>query len=216
MNKKAKAFDTMTSSAKGTKEKIFLRAVQLFSDKGYSSVGIRQLCALVGIKEASFYNHFKSKEALLEAILDRWREVNERTIVDEGELIAVSLKGGPKAMIGFIMDAFAKVTNNPLVHAILAIVRMEGFTNARARAIAVKNMYYYRKGFTLAALRAMHEAGMIADLDLEYWTASYYYGLIGILDEYVLRELSEEDIRPMMARIKRHMNLFARMLESGK
>lgn len=216
MNKKSDAFDTLVENTKGTKDKLFLRAVQLFSDKGYDKVGIRELCAAVGIKEASFYNHYEGKEALLDEIFSYWEGVNAKTILDEDELVKVSLQGGPTAMLEWMMKSFARNTDSPVVHAILSIVRMEGFTDPRARSIALKSLYYYRRDFTLKALRALREAGRIADVDLDDWTASYYYGLIGILDEYVLRELAEEDIGPMIARVERHMGLFARMLEPGK
>lgn len=48
----------------GTKLAIFEAAVDLFSSKGYSTVGIRQIAKAVGIKSSSIYNHFESKDAI--------------------------------------------------------------------------------------------------------------------------------------------------------
>lgn len=53
---------------KGTKEKIFDAAVDLFAEKGYGSVSIRDISQTVGITEGAVYRHFSSKEAILEAI----------------------------------------------------------------------------------------------------------------------------------------------------
>ncbi len=49
-----------------TKLAIFTVAVDLFSAKGYSTVGIRDIAKAVGIKSSSIYNHFESKDAIAE------------------------------------------------------------------------------------------------------------------------------------------------------
>jgi AcrR family transcriptional regulator len=51
-----------------TKWKIFTTAIDLFSDKGYANVGIRDIADAVGIKSSSLYNHFENKDAILERI----------------------------------------------------------------------------------------------------------------------------------------------------
>ena len=52
------------------KEKIFNVSVDLFSERGYDGVSIRQIAREVGIKESSIYNHYPSKEAILDSILN--------------------------------------------------------------------------------------------------------------------------------------------------
>ena len=51
-----------------TKEKIMSAAIMLFSDNGYDKVSMRDIAAEVGIKAASIYNHFPSKEDILKSI----------------------------------------------------------------------------------------------------------------------------------------------------
>jgi AcrR family transcriptional regulator len=53
-----------------TREKILESAVHLFAIKGYTETTIREIAAVVGVKEASIYNHFPSKKAILEYILE--------------------------------------------------------------------------------------------------------------------------------------------------
>ncbi len=48
-----------------TKEKIFNTALDLFSQKGYDSVSLREIAEEVGIKKSSIYSHYKSKESIL-------------------------------------------------------------------------------------------------------------------------------------------------------
>lgn len=61
----------MRSKTLSRKEEICIKAAQLFKEKGYSAVTMRDLAAAVGIKAASLYNHITSKQQILsEVVLD--------------------------------------------------------------------------------------------------------------------------------------------------
>ena len=51
-----------------TKQSIFDVSVKLFSEKGYDAVSLREIAGEVGITNAAIYNHFSSKEAILNDI----------------------------------------------------------------------------------------------------------------------------------------------------
>lgn len=51
------------------KEEIIRVAAKLFKEKGYSAVSMRDLATEMGIKAASLYNHIKSKQDILRAII---------------------------------------------------------------------------------------------------------------------------------------------------
>jgi len=53
---------------KTTKSRIYQAALELFCQKGYDATSIREICKAVGIREASFYNHYPSKADLLEQV----------------------------------------------------------------------------------------------------------------------------------------------------
>lgn len=53
-----------------TKEKILETALELFSRRGYDGVSVRDIARAVGIRESSLYNHFESKRAVFDAIVD--------------------------------------------------------------------------------------------------------------------------------------------------
>ena len=52
-----------------TKERILEEALTLFSRQGYKATGVRQIAAAVGIRDASLYKHFKSKEDIFRGIM---------------------------------------------------------------------------------------------------------------------------------------------------
>jgi len=61
-----------------TKQRILKSAVYLFAQKGYTETTIRELATTVGLKEASIYNHFESKNAILEYILEEYAQVSRK------------------------------------------------------------------------------------------------------------------------------------------
>lgn len=62
---------------KNTKQLLKDAALDFISDHGYESTSIRDLAKAVGIKESSFYHHFKSKHEILDNILDEFEEKAE-------------------------------------------------------------------------------------------------------------------------------------------
>lgn len=51
-----------------TKEHIFRQSIHLFADCGYESTSMKMIAKSSGIQPASIYNHYPTKEALLESI----------------------------------------------------------------------------------------------------------------------------------------------------
>ena len=58
-----------------TKHRILDEALTLFSEKGFANVFVNDIAERVGIKAPSLYKHYKSKQAIFDAIID---EMNHR------------------------------------------------------------------------------------------------------------------------------------------
>ena len=58
-----------------TKQRILDEALTLFSEKGYANVFVGDIAERVGIKAPSLYKHYKSKQAIFDAIIE---EMNNR------------------------------------------------------------------------------------------------------------------------------------------
>ena len=80
------ALPLRTSGSK-TKEHILMEATILFAKNGYSAVSMRDLAEVIGIKPASLYNHFDSKEALWEAVLDHTTDLYRLYFKQLGEAL---------------------------------------------------------------------------------------------------------------------------------
>lgn len=53
-----------------TKQKILDKALALFSSRGYDAVSVGEIAQAVGIKAPSLYNHFPSKQAIFDALVE--------------------------------------------------------------------------------------------------------------------------------------------------
>lgn len=83
---------------KPVRERILETACELFYREGIQNVGIDRIIAESGVAKMSLYNHFKSKDALIEAFLrqrdQQWREwfvtrVEERSVDPKQRLLIV-------------------------------------------------------------------------------------------------------------------------------
>jgi TetR/AcrR family transcriptional regulator len=61
----------LTAEVPSTADRILNAAEDIFAEKGYSATSLGDVADRVGIRSPSLYNHFKNKEALYEAVLER-------------------------------------------------------------------------------------------------------------------------------------------------
>lgn len=59
----------MSAKRSATAEKILLQSAELFAEKGYDALSLRDIANACGMKAPSLYNHFKDKETLYRAVL---------------------------------------------------------------------------------------------------------------------------------------------------
>ena len=57
----------------GTKKKIFFSSITLFTQKGYENISMNEIADAAGIGQSAVYNHFKSKQEILDTIYEYYR-----------------------------------------------------------------------------------------------------------------------------------------------
>lgn len=209
------SFTQMITEATSTREKIWISAVWLFSSQGADRVGIRELCRSVNIKESSFYNHFASKNQLLEEIFSRYLECANQTILTVEEVDEIVDREGVDGFFGAMMEKFLSVTANPLFQTMRRIVLMESFINPTAAEIAGKNMYSFRKESMERGLRRMMQKGLIKDIDVDAVIIAYCYAASELLDEYLLLDNWNQDAGEIQHRLVNHVRFFTNLLKKG-
>ncbi len=69
-------------SSQTTREKIFKTATKLFAQKGYSGTRVKEIAEDIGISQALIYYNFKSKEQILDEILEEFKEKTVEMFTD--------------------------------------------------------------------------------------------------------------------------------------
>ena len=63
-----------------TRQAILDAALDLFAAKGYFGTSLRDVAAVVGVRESALYNYFAGKEALFDALLDAHQTVKRERL----------------------------------------------------------------------------------------------------------------------------------------
>ena len=69
-------------SQRSLREDILNAGLKVMFRSGYQGAGVRDICAAAGAPLGSFTNHFRSKEAFVQEVLDRYF-ANNKTLVNE-------------------------------------------------------------------------------------------------------------------------------------
>ena len=62
-------------------------ALRLIAEQGVNAVAVEALARQLGVTKGSFYWHFRTREALVQAALERWELYAEREIISQIEAI---------------------------------------------------------------------------------------------------------------------------------
>jgi AcrR family transcriptional regulator len=148
----------MGKEGKGRRDSILDEATRLFAERGYEGASMADLAERVGLRKASLFHHFASKDELRTAVLDRL--VHE---LSGAMAIGTSAEGSFEERLDAISMAVTKVLGEqPYAARLLVREGMEwgpDATNPTAQAIAVV--------LDAAAefVRAGQAAGVFQDVD---------------------------------------------------
>lgn len=169
-----------------TRERIFAAAVALFARDGFPGVSIRTITRAVGIRESSFYNHFASKEALLEAIFTYYREQVARALPPVEQLPRLLDGADPKAFLARGNELFLTYLAAPLTRQIWQILFLEQGHNEAARVLIEQELLERPLAFTEAVFELFAARGLLRPLAPRLLAAQYQYGVAAIFTRYLI------------------------------
>jgi AcrR family transcriptional regulator len=181
------------SAEKGTKEQILDAAIDLFSQKGYDAVSIRDIARAVGIRESSIYNHYKGKEAIMDSIFEYFIAELSKPDPDDVPMEVMLEKYGPEGFMNVGGRAFMERINDPRIDKIWRLMSIELYRNTKVRDFFKTTMV----GFTLQAweqtFRKMMDLGYIRECDARLLAKEFtYYVLYLYFEHFFLNyEVSE-------------------------
>ena len=169
------------------KDRIFDVSIDLFSEFGYDGVSIRQIAKNVGIKESSIYNHYKSKEAILDSILNFYIEqmLSEDIPIEDA---SANLDVGFDHFYRAGLNAFTGQLRDEKMSKITRIILIESYHNEKINEFLKRSILEEAiRGWT-GLFDLMKSKRMIReDADSRQLAESFYkYGLFLLYEHYII------------------------------
>jgi AcrR family transcriptional regulator len=124
----------------GRRDEIVAAAARTFARDGYAAVGMRDVAEAVGIRGASLYHHFTSKEEILYAVcLAVTREPNEQN------LPLLDAPGTPTQRISALVRAHLEHLHRRRVEHLVGLHELAALTPAHRAVIDDHRRFYQRR-----------------------------------------------------------------------
>ncbi|MGL4669879.1 MAG: TetR/AcrR family transcriptional regulator [Methanobacteriaceae archaeon] len=178
---------------KTTKEKIFSASIKLFSEKGFNTVTVREIANHVGIKESSIYNHYPSKESILDSILDYFICEMESESIPENQINTL-IEENPKLFYKIGSDIFEEKMKNPEIIKIWRLVLIEMYHNPRIKEFFLKKLIEGPISFWSDVFSIMIEKKLIKSIDPERIAKEYFaYAIYLLIENFVLKTPDDDE-----------------------
>lgn len=162
----------LTLGMEGRKWEIFSSAVDLFSKRGYENVSMRDIAEANGMRSASLYNHFPSKESLVDQMY-MFYEVNVRdSAPDLDTLMALVPQKTPIEMLHATMMYYSDELQL-YMDKIYMIAIMQANWNPQAHELLWNINFEISKNYLTAILQKMMDLGKIEPLDIDVFLELY-------------------------------------------
>ena len=202
-----------------TKQKILDKALELFSTQGYDSVSVGELAKAVGIKAPSLYNHFSSKQAIFDAIMESTAAQYEADtdqinihVQNAAQDVPVFTEITADALFEKVRQIFEYSLHNETISRFRRMMTIEQFRSPELAALYSRRYVERVLDYHAGIFRALIAAGEITAENPDTLAMMYVspvLTLIGICDRQPERE-SE-----CLEKLQNHVRLFFRMVHGG-
>lgn len=195
-------------SVEGTKKKILEASIDLFSRKGYSAVSVRELTKAVGIKESSLYNHFRSKEEILESIYQLFKAEHDLALPSVDVLPVIAKTSTIEKFLLDGMESFKRSVADELHEKMWRILNIEQFRDQRAREIILNQVYKRTIDFLEHAFQAFMNENKIKQDNPRMLAIQYQYPIFTMMTEYLLVKYDDNDTTDVENKMNEHLQYF--------
>lgn len=199
-----------------TKQRILNAALDLFSQKGFSAVSIRDICKVVDIKESSVYYHFKNKQAIFDELLKYFE-------TKAGELmlqLEQALTTTPKIIEGNFFEKtcdcfFEKYLMDEYCNKIMRLLSIEHFSNNEIQKIYDYWIFDKPLNFQAKVFSSLMAIGIIKPANSKYLAMKFYSPIFLFMQRWLFcGTLTDECKQIFRENAYEHINNFFHEMES--
>lgn len=196
-----------------TKQDILEAALELFSVQGFEATSISQIANAVGIRKASLYSHFESKQAILDALV---KEVLERYGMHsifaraDWQRDAADLPITSDACVQMIQGQIRYILHDPTIQRARKMLVIEQFQNPELAKLQTKQNYSDVLGYFTGLIKCLIRKGVLTEDDPEIMAAQLCLP-VSVWTNLCDREPERE--QEVMALVERHIRQFFRLYQ---
>lgn len=200
----------MEIKEKNTKEKILEEALKLFAQSGYMGTSMNDIASRLGVTKAALYKHYKSKQEILDSIIDKMNELDMERVkqyeMPEGKVIAEYKETAFDKIKQFTKVQFLHWTEEEFSCCFRKMLTLEQY---REPQMAQLYQNYLARG-PLIYIEALF-SGMLEDAGKARQVALDFYGPIFLL--YSIYD-GTNDKSQVIKLLEEHMDHFSREMQT--
>ena len=199
-----------------TKREILEASLELFSVQGFEATSISQIAEAVGIRKASLYSHFESKQAILGRLV---KEVLQQYAAHsicaraDWEKDAGNLPLTSDAAVQMIQGQLRYILHDSVIRRARTMLVIEQFQNTELAKLPTKQNYSDVLGYFTGMIRCLIRKGILLEDDPEMMAAQLCLP-ISVWITLCDREPDRE--QEVMELVDRHIRQFFRAYQPGK
>lgn len=157
-----------------TKQKILDVSLKLFSENGYESVSIRDICGYVKIKESSIYYHFKNKRSILDELINMFEEKANNMMNELKKSLNNNIHFNDDSLKNICNIFFEHYLMDEFCNNILRLLSIEQLNNNELQKKYEFWMFEKPLSFQSDVFKTLINLKIINSFDSEYLAINYY------------------------------------------
>ena len=199
-----------------TKERIVDEALTLFSLQGYKGTTVKNIADAVGIKDSSIYKHFKSKQEILDAIVDQMKGRMEELSgtlgipqdIDEDSVMTAYKDLSLQELQEISRKAFLFYLKDEFMSRFWRLSQMEQYQNREIYNIYRSIFFEQSIKYQTELFAEMIRQGAFREADLEVVAVNFYAPIYFLLSKYQEESDVEEALRMLDKQIEEFYHIY--------
>lgn len=198
---------------KNTKQEILNVSLDLFSIYGYEATSMSKIANTIGIRKASLYSHFESKQAILNEIIDEILEYyDKKSIFVNTDWNTEDIPESVDEIVKKIQEQIQFILHDPYISKARKMLVIEQFNNPKLSKLQTKQNYIDVLNYFTEFIQLLIQKDILIEEDATIMASQFCLPItvwINLCDREPERE------NEVMERIQKHIEQFFKVYKKG-
>lgn len=198
---------------KNTKQEILKVSLDLFSIYGFEATSMSKIANTIGIRKASLYSHFESKQAILNEIIDEILEYyDKKSIFVNTDWNTEDIPENVDEIVKKIQEQIQFILHDPYISKARKMLVIEQFNNPKLSKLQTKQNYIDVLNYFTGFIQLLIQKDVLIEEDATIMASQFCLPItvwINLCDREPERE------NEVMERICKHIEQFFKVYKKG-